>query len=174
MKRLLVATLALGALTGLAGCSNVRPLYGSVALPGGAAPVNERMRYVDVALMEGRVGQKIRNELEFGLSHGGETPKPLYRLDIRYTDNSTPVGVEKQTNIPAGYLVTLNASYALTDIATGKTLTYGNSFANAAYDATNQRFANVRAARDAENRAATVIAQDIRTKIAVFLATHGS
>ena len=169
-----LAAALLVAAAGLSGCTEVRPLYGSVGQPAGAAPVDARLKTVDVALSDDRVGQKIRNELVFGLYGGGEAPKPVYRLELRHTDNATPLGVEKTTNIPAGYLVTLNVSYTLTDIATGKTLTYGTSFSNASYDASTQRFANVRAQRDAENRAAVEIAKDIRTKLAIFLATRPS
>jgi len=56
------------------------------------------------------------------------------------------------------------------ETASQKTVLTGTSFANAAYDFSNQRFANIRAQRDAQNRAGTVIADDIHTKLAAFFA----
>ena len=41
------------------------------------------------------------------------------------------------------------------------------------YDRTSQRLSNVRAARDAEIRNAKVLADQIRTRIAIALATRG-
>ena len=47
----------------------------------------------------------------------------------------------------------------------------GTTFARASYAASLQRFANIRAQRDAEDRAAKVLAEQIRTRIAGYLAT---
>ncbi|MEJ1159774.1 LPS assembly lipoprotein LptE [Prosthecomicrobium sp. N25] len=160
---LLAAALALGA------CSDIRPLYGTTAA--GDTTV-ARLASIDLKLVDSRVSQRVRNELVFAFYGGGEPAKPAYRLDLRVTDSSIPVGIERTESTPAAYLVQLNASFTLVDLASGTTILTGNSFANASYDFSQQRFANVRAQRDAENRAATQIAADIRTKIAAWLATH--
>ena len=54
----------------------------------------------------------------------------------------------------------INASYTLTEIATGKAVATGTTTARVSYDnpGQQQRFANARGQRDAENRAAKVIA----------------
>ena len=67
----------------------------------------------------------------------------------------------------------MNVTFRLVDQASGEEVFKGNAFADASFDRSNQRFANVRAERDAENRAAAVITADIRTRIAAFLATGG-
>ena len=131
------------------------------------------MRKVDFAPATSRLTQKIRNELIFGF-YGGESvvDKPTYRLVVRVNEAAVPVGVERFADLPAAYLQQLNATFTLVETGTQKTLLSGTSFANAAYDFSNQRFANVRAARNAEDRAATVMAADIRTKIAAYFATR--
>ena len=166
-----LARLALGGAllfaAGLAGCTEApRPLYGRA---GGTVPA---LRTIDVGAVPGRVGQQVRNELVFGL-HGGageSDGKPVYRLELTVTSIDNAVGVERYRNLPAAYVERISATYALIDIASGATVTSGNSFAQAAYDYSPQRFADVRAKRDAENRVATVVAGDIRTKLAVFFA----
>jgi len=46
------------------------------------------------------------------------------------------------------------------------------ALARVSIDATQQRFANVRAVRDAENRAAKVAAEQIRSRLASFFLTR--
>ncbi len=166
------AALGLGLLT-LAGCADggIRPLYGRV---GGGATV-EALRHVDVA-STGRIGQIIANELNFAFYGGaGEATKPVrWRLDVVPNSTEVAVGVDRSQNLPQAYIEQISATYVLTEISTGRTMTSGTSFANAAYDYSSQRFADVRAQRDAANRAATVVAADIRNKISVYFSEHPS
>lgn len=158
---------------GLAACgADVHPLYGSFG--GTGSETVTFMRHVDIAAISGRVGQQVRNELVFGFYGGaGEPLSPRrWQLDITVSSTENSVGVERSRNLPSAYIEHLTATWTLTENATGKTVTSGVSFAQAAYDYSEQRFADVRAKRDAENRAATVIAGDIRNKVAVFFATH--
>ena len=170
-RGLVMGMLAVAVTAGLAaGCTSVQPLYGSIdGKPNG---VLTALRQVDVEVAKSRLSQVIRNELVFGLYGGAGSPdaKPVYKLSVRVNDSNVPVGVEKFVDLPAAYLEQLNASFTLVETATQKTVLTGTSFANAAYDFSNQRFANVRAQRDAQNRAGTVIADDIRTKLAAYFA----
>ncbi len=160
---LLVAGLALSGCT----TTGIRPLYGS---SGGATVA--ALQDVDVST-KGRIGQQIRNDLVFGFSGGaGEPVKPRWRLEIATTDVDTAVGVDRYANLATGHIDQISANWVLTEVGTNRTLVTGTSFANAAYDYSQQRFADVRAKRDAENRAAQAIALDIRTKIAVWFAEH--
>lgn len=169
LRRLAVAAVLALAGAGLAACTGApRPLYGP------ASGTVEGLRKVDIAAVSGRVGQQVRNELVFHFygGAGAVEGKPTYRLDLTVTSTDNPVGVERYRNLPAAYVETLTATYALVDVASGATVTSGTSFANAAYDYSQQLYADVRAKRDAENRAAGVVAADIRTKVAVWFATH--
>ncbi len=169
LRRLVLAG-ALGlAAAGLSACSEMpRPLYGK------ASGTVEALKSIDIGTAPGRVGQQVRNELVFAF-YGGEGAvqgKPVYRLELTVTSIDNAVGVERYRNLPAAYVEQITATYALVDIASGATVTSGTSFANAAYDFSEQRFANVRAKRDAENRVASVVAADIRTKLAAWFAGH--
>src|SRR4029077_12156232 len=64
----------------------------------------------------------------------------------------------------------LNASYSLTEIATAKVVVTGQTFSRVSYDipAQAQRFARLRGLRDAETRAAKVIADNIRSPVASY------
>ena len=64
----------------------------------------------------------------------------------------------------------LNVNYTLTEVKTGKPVVTGVTFARVSYDIPGQaqRFARARGLRDAENRAAKLIADNIRTRLASF------
>lgn len=163
---LTIAALAASAL--LSGC-NVRPMYGSLS---GASTVVEDLEQIEVAAATERLGQQIRNELVYGFSSTVEPSTPKYRLEMTISRSVGRVGIKQVTGTPTSSVLTVTVPFQLLDIATGETLASGNSFANVSFDYSNQRFANVRAERDAEDRAAVVIAQDIRTKVAAYFSTR--
>lgn len=163
---------ALAAVLLLSGCSGteIRPLYGSAR--GGATA--EALRRVDIAPGGGRIGQVIRNEMVFTFYGGaGEAEKPAtHRLDFTVTNVNNAVGIIRSQSLPSAYVEQLTATWVLTELAGNHTVASGTSFATAAYDYSQQRFADVRALRDAENRAAGTIAADIRNKVAIWFAEH--
>ncbi len=155
------------------GCQ-VRPLSGTIGA--GGAPAQAQLSAIEISSIDSdglsRVGQELRNELIFGFQRGGEAPPALYSLKVLIDKVQNEVGVEKLADVPSAYTVTLNATFVLSEIATDKTLTTGKAFATASYDFSSQRFANLRAERDAENRAAKVLASDIQTRLAGYFATQ--
>lgn len=171
--------LALGATLFAAGCQ-VRPLYGTVGMPGGSPALSEELARIDIDPVQtassrdlDRVGQVLRNELIFGFRRDREAPESSYRLKILIDRPLNEVGVERLADVPSAYTVTVNATYVLSDIATGRTLETGRAFGTASFDFSSQRFANLRAERDAEDRAAKTVARDIQTRLASFFATRG-
>jgi len=80
----------------------------------------------------------------------------------------------RQTNInsarPDVWNYRLNATYTLTDIATGKPVVTASTFSRVSYNipGQEQRFAGARGLRDAEDRAAKVIAENIRSRLASY------
>ena len=69
--------LALAAAVGpaLSGCG-FQPLYGSGTTAANGARLSEAMTSVDITPIPGRVGQKVRNELIFANTGGGEAAEP--------------------------------------------------------------------------------------------------
>src|SRR5215510_878592 len=65
----------------LSACGNggFRPLYGATASGVGT---QERLAQVDYAPIPGRVGQRIRNELIFESTGGGNPLPPTHRLEV--------------------------------------------------------------------------------------------
>ncbi|EJW12645.1 hypothetical protein A33M_1796 [Rhodovulum sp. PH10] len=157
----------------LAGC--FQPLYGNRTLDGGPA-LNTALSGIDIAQIpaangtpEARIAVELRNKLMFDLS-GGNPSAPTHRLDIRMTSTRVSVIVDVETNRPDVENYGLTASYTLVDLQTGKPVVTDQTFARVSYDipGQQQRFARQRALRDAEDRAAGVIAESIRNRLASY------
>jgi len=150
----------------LAGCG-FQPLYGGTTA--GGAKLGEVMKAVDITPIPGRVGQKLRNELIFTTTGGGNPAPTRYKLDIVIKESITDQLVEI-TGDATGQIYQLDATFKLVDAASGTIVLHGKAIARAPYYRFQEIFANVRARYDAENRAARTVAESIRTQVAAFLA----
>jgi LPS-assembly lipoprotein len=160
-------SLLLAATPALAACGNggLRPLYGQTASGIG---LQERMKQVDVAPIPGRVGQRIRNEVIFQESGGGELLPPTHRLEvsIRETVLSTLVRIDGES---LGQIYSIEATFRLINIGTKKVELQGTSHARAGFERFQSIYSNVRAREDAENRAARTVADDLKTRVAAYM-----
>lgn len=165
-----VAVLALVA----ASCT-VQPLYSQGPVPGGAgADMASELASIAVKPVGTREALEVRNQLIFLLSGGAGTPaNPAYNLDLVASASSSAaaiIQVSSTEQAPTSSLLTMAASYTLRDAATGAVIGRGSRQVFAAYDVPSQQFAAVRSRRDAENRAARELAEQLRLAIAQNLA----
>jgi LPS-assembly lipoprotein len=147
--------------------SACQPLYGTT--PSGAR-LKDVMAGLSIPEIPGRVGQRVRNELIFGATGGGHPPKAEYRLDIAVRESVANTLVELTGDVK-GQLFNLDAQFTLVRLADNQTVLEGKSTGRAAFDRYDPIFTNTRARRDAENRAARVVADGIKTRIAAFLSS---
>ncbi|MEM9591370.1 MAG: hypothetical protein AAF967_08535 [Pseudomonadota bacterium] len=163
--------LAVAALAGLllAGCG-FQPLYGTNSTTASGARLTEAMAAVDVQPIPGRVGQKVRNELIFANTGGGRAAPPRYKLSIALKERDIQQLVQVTGNAQ-GQVYQLQATYKLTDIASGRVIHEGNAISRAPYTRFQEVFANVRARYDAEDRAAKTVSDSIKSQLASYLAT---
>jgi len=140
--------------------SACQPLYGTT--PGGAR-LKDVMASLEITEIPGRVGQRVRNELIFGVTGGGRPPRAEYRLEISVREWIVDTLVE-QTGDAKGQLYHLDAQFKQVVLS-------GRSAGRAALDRFDPIFSNVRARIDAENRAARVVSDGIKTRIAAFLSS---
>lgn len=152
----------------LSACSDggFRPLYGTIAI--GGADVHDRLAAVDVGPVPGRVGQKMRNELVFQTTGGGGKLPPAYRLDLIVRESVTSTLV-KISGDASGSVYTLETDFQLIRLADKQVVLQGKSAGRAGFERFNSIFSNVRARQDAEDRAATSVAQDLKTRLAAYL-----
>ncbi len=171
LMKLLLA-LSLAGLT--AGC--FQPLYGERTTAGGSGLV-DKLSAVEVPPINApngtrlaRVGVEMRDQLLFDLTGGGAGQTSAYRLDIALTANQQQVIVDLDSARPEIQNYGIDATYSLIDNATGKAVFRSTTFARVSYNipGQQQRFAGDRGLRDAENRAAKVIADNIRSRLASY------
>ena len=154
----------------LAGC--LRPLYGPTA---SGVPVRDRLAAVEVEKAvspEGqeRLGHYVRSELVYDLDGSGDPSPKTYRLSIDTAESFQPASVDFTTG--AADVAILNGTVKFTlKSQSGAPILSGTARANATYQRDRQRFANVRAARDADIRVAKLIADDIKQRVAAYFAT---
>ncbi len=159
------ALVASAAAIALAACT-VQPLYGPT--PTGQAVVTT-VASIGIEPADTRVGQQIRNALIFDLDGGDEPANPLFHMKLIVTSAESALGVTPIEAAPS-YSLTVSATYEVTSVATGQIVLRGTSRGTASYDRTNQEYANTRAHLDAEDRAATLAADDIRIRLAAAAA----
>jgi LPS-assembly lipoprotein len=170
IPRLAVA-LVIAGLT--AGC--FQPLYGARTTDG--STVADQLRLVAVEPIraqngtpEAALATELRNVLIFDLGGGAAAGPPTHKLTLQITPLRQQVIVDVTTSRPDVEQAGINATYTLTEIATGKVVVTGQTFSRVSYDnpGQEQRFARARGRRDAELRAAKVISENIRSRLASY------
>lgn len=167
----LAVVAALAALT--AGC--FQPMYAEHT--DGTPDLREKLLGVEVPPIdkpngsrEARIGVEIRNALAFKLYGNATGMPPTHRLVLKFTTTRSSLMIDPNTALPTGENYGIDAQYNLIEIATNKSVLNGSTFARVSYDmpGSYQRFARSRGFRDAEDRAAQLIADNIQTRLASF------
>ncbi|GGK34520.1 LPS assembly lipoprotein LptE [Salinarimonas ramus] len=173
-RRAVLSGLACLAALPLAGC--LTPLYGTAA---SNVALEQQLRAIvvePVAVAAGEeevLGHYLRQELVFALDGTGSAttagPK-AYRLSVRANATvSTPI-VDSVTLRASVASLTSSATYTLATMD-GSVVDAGTVTGVVTYERTVQRFASVRAGRDARIRVAKRLAEEMRTRIAIALRT---
>jgi LPS-assembly lipoprotein len=154
----------------LAGCITVQPLYGS--WNGTGDQLAGKLQAVAVDPISSRLGHYLGDDLIIALNGTGAQVTPKYHLVVTILEASQSPLIDTVTGIPTSGTVVTTANYQLVPVAGPEPILKGRAFVAASYDRTSARFADVRAARDAEIRDARVLADQIRTQVAAELATR--
>jgi LPS-assembly lipoprotein len=158
-------------LTGTAGLALAlgacfRPLYGPQAAGGSVA---ELLADTEVEVTGDRLAHYLKNEIEFQLTGGTVTPAPKrYKLTVWPTERLDTIIIDRTGGADAATL-TVDARYSLSEKGKPAPVTSGEVRASASYERSGQRFASVRAARDAQIRNAKLISEQIKTRLALAL-----
>lgn len=170
-KRILRVSL-IGALSlNLSAC--FRPLYGPTASGESMVALLAAVQVDDVVMAQGqeRIGHYLRSELIFNLDGSGSPSPKRYRLRMQGSETvQTPIVSSTTGRAEAGTIIG-TVKYSLETLDGIKIISEGVATSTATYDRSVQRFASLRAARDAEIRLAKVLAEQIKTRLASVLVT---
>ncbi|WP_052341590.1 LPS assembly lipoprotein LptE [Salinarimonas rosea] len=171
-RRAVLGGLACLAALPLAGC--LRPLYGTAA---SNVEVSELLRRVSVDPVKVDPGEEVlahylRQELVFALDGTGrptvEGPR-AYALAVEAGASVRLPIVDAVTLRASVASLVGRASYTLTSADGGTVVDSATVNAVVTYERTAQRFAAVRAGREARIRLAKRLAEEIRTRVAIAL-----
>lgn len=167
-RTMLAAALLAAAFTG--GC--FQPLYSEATLsPATGGSVRSALRSIEIPEIKGLIGHYLRNELVFELDGSGE-PDATKRLvfSASVSESIDVVTVDYLNARADSAVLVASATWSLKDKA-GKIVSSGVNTIRIPYERSSQRFATVRAARDAQVRAAKSLATIIRGQMAADLVT---
>lgn len=159
LSRLLIAAL----LAGLVNGCGYRPLYGS---DGGSAVVEELSR-IKVVTIDNRIGQQLHNLLLDRLNPEGRPDVEAYRLDVRATVTTSELGL-RFTEIATRAQLTLQSTFSLVDLETGKILVSGHARSINSYNIPDSEYAKVVAEQDAAERAVREVSDEIKTRLSLY------
>ena len=143
-----------------------QPLH---APSGGAIP--SVLAKIDVAPIPNRLGQVVRNHLLDRLTPRGSPNAAKYRIVVSLRLTKEALAIARDDSATR-FNVSLEAAYDLLLISTGDSILRGEVRSVAAYNVVSSDYANVVAERDAELRAAREISEEVKTRLAVFLAQN--
>ena len=152
----------------LSGC--LHPLYGGAS----GHRLVQQMHAVQVDPIGHRFGHYLHNDLVFALNGTGAVGRPAYRLTVTPIETIQTPLVDTITGRATAATIVVDADYRLTSLENGRTIASGVAFTAAGYNRSSQRFADIRAARNAEVRDADSLADQIRLRIAAALADRSS
>lgn len=150
----------------VAGCG-FRPLYA----PTDKTDVLADFSQVEVALMPNRSGQELRNDLRDLLTPRGQPSNPRYRLSIDLRESITKLAVLR-TGLPTRGDLRIIARYSLVDESSGETVLRQSSSSVSSYNLVESDYSTLIAERYARSRALDQIADDIRSRLAVYFSAQ--
>jgi LPS-assembly lipoprotein len=152
-----------------------RPLYGP-SVSGGSS-VAQELAAIDVKPTQDRLGQErighyLRQEMIFELEGGGKSTEKRYSLELNLKQRIQTAIVDTVSGRADSAMLISEVNYVLRPYGSDMPILNEKAEATASYDRNPQRFASIRAARDAEIRLSKQLAEQIRNRLAAHFATR--
>ncbi|MBR9972767.1 LPS assembly lipoprotein LptE [Magnetospirillum sulfuroxidans] len=159
---LMVGLLALGPM----GCG-FTPMYAKNQSQ--ANPVVAELAGIRVAGIEDRSGQILRNALVQRITPLGEPAHSTHSLNVKLTTSQENLAERNDGKASLGRLF-ITATFQLVDYQSEKPVFSSSSRSVVSYRLLGPRYGSTAVERDAEQRALTDLAEDIRAQVAAYFA----
>ena len=156
------------AVLSLGGC--LQPMYGTYAA--GGPGLDSQLQQIAIEPIPDRLGHYVGDDLIFALNGTGSHPTPKYRLFVALSEGVQTALIDTVSGRASAATTVVTANYRLVRIDTDAQVTAGHLFVFKSYDRTSERYSNIRAERDAEIHDAQAVADELRIRIASYLADH--
>ncbi len=162
----MIRALALATMLALGACG-LQPMYAG----GSSGQVASGLSAIQVAPIPERAGWLVRNALVDRM--GGEAASPTYRLEVELDDNLIAFGIRGDSTTTRERR-TLRARYRLVEIGTGEVVLDATAGSDAGIDVVSSEYATVAAEQTAQERLATMIADQMVSRISLFVRNRAS
>lgn len=170
-------------MTAILGGCGFRPLYGQKN-SATSLTAEQNLSLIEINVIQDRIGQQLHNNLLTRLNPKGRPNNPLYSLSVTVSESIASLGVKKSAEVTRGNLH-VTARYSLLkyidptleintkepeqeDTEEENKLPSGGVTATSSYDIPQAQYTAIAAAKDARTRALREIADEIRTRLAVY------
>lgn len=154
------------ALTGvMVSACGYRPLYGQTSAQTNGHTVAD-LAAIEIKPIPNREGQMMRNALKRRLVVRPGAPV-RYALNVQLNENISVLAVDSGSFATRANLI-MSASYSLEDVSDHKPLAHGSARSVASYNILTSDFATYAARQDARAKAIESLADDIRTRLAIY------
>lgn len=155
-----------GAFASLAGCG-FQPMYGRASVNNTGTSVDNQMAGIRISPIANRQGQQLHNALRDRFNPLGQPSGGGYSLDVSLTVRS--YGALSKRDLSATRRnVEMNAFYSLRDLS-GNVVMTDRSVITTGYDEFDDPLNDISSYEDTIRRGTLQIADQIRTRVAVFL-----
>lgn len=160
----LICTLSVATIA-LSGCG-FRPLHGQFA---DDPTANAGLAGIEVKPIPNRTGQLMRTALQRRLNPVRGVA-PLYALNINLRESTAKLAIEQNAFATRANL-TLVAEFSVSRIQDGAGIFQSQSKAVASYNILSSQYATLAAETNARERAIDTLANDIRTRLAIYFSS---
>lgn len=169
LKSLARLAVVAGLSLGLTAC--FKPLYGPTASGESLQSVLASIDVPEVDWPDNQavMGHYLRSEMVYALNGSGSATPKRYVLKMSLTRTLTTPVVDTETGRASSAIIGGTLRYTLTSLDGRTVITQGTATSSASYDRSTQRFATLRAGRDAEIRLAKVLVDQVKTRLAATL-----
>jgi LPS-assembly lipoprotein len=158
-----IAIAALAAALPLAGCG-FHPLYGERE---SSPRIDARLADVGIDVIANRPGQILRNELLDRMSPRGVAARPAYYLGVQLIETRQDFAIRQDETATRSNVV-LSARFTLRRASDSQVVHDGIAVVRNSYDLLRNKFATLAAEDDARTRALRELAEEIRTRLAIY------
>ena len=151
----------------LLGACGLHPMYAG----GSSGKVASGLTTIQVAPIPERAGWLVRNALVDRM--GGEAANPSYRLEVELDDNIIAFGI-RGDSAATRERRTLRARYRLVELKTGEVVLDATAGSDAGIDVVSSPYATVAAEQTAQERLAIVIADQMVSRLSLFVRRSAS
>ncbi|MDC0987647.1 LPS assembly lipoprotein LptE [Alphaproteobacteria bacterium] len=148
----------------LAGCG-FEPLYGA---KGQSVRVDAALNEISIKPIKGRSGQQLYNHLLDQLNPRGVPAHPRYVLVVTASVNKISLGIKRDETATRAKL-SLSSNFKLHGSSNNAVVFYGYSQSTNSYNIVDSEFTTLSAEKDAIDRAARVVSENIKIRLALYL-----